>query len=92
MSIDPASLMQNAMRWAETAGRDALDMQHRLRDIRFKGEKDLVTEADVHCDKTIRAAIQAAYPDHNLLTEEEGALDKGGEFTWLVDPIDGTIN
>jgi myo-inositol-1(or 4)-monophosphatase len=81
-----------AIRAAEEAGGIARTMQHALRDIRFKGEKDVVTEADFACDAAIRKHLTAAYPGHNLITEEDAAVQHGSEYTWYVDPIDGTVN
>ncbi|MDB5049380.1 MAG: suhB [Fibrobacteres bacterium] len=81
-----------AIRASEEAGGIARSMQHALRDIRFKGEKDVVTEADLACDAAIRKSLTAAYPGHNLITEEEEAVEHGSEYTWYVDPIDGTVN
>ncbi len=81
-----------AIRAAEEAGGIARSLQHALRDIRFKGEKDVVTEADLACDAAIRKHLAAAYPAHNLITEEEAAVERGSDFTWYVDPIDGTVN
>lgn len=74
------------------AGKLALSMQSRLHEIQFKGEKDVVTEADFACDAAIRKTLSTAYPDHNLVTEEDVALEKGSEYTWFVDPVDGTVN
>ncbi|HKP96279.1 MAG TPA: inositol monophosphatase family protein [Fibrobacteria bacterium] len=81
-----------AIRAAEEAGGIARSMQHALRDIRFKGEKDVVTEADFACDAAIRKSLAAAYPGHNIVTEEDAAVEQGSEYTWYVDPIDGTVN
>jgi len=81
-----------AIKAAEEAGGMARSMQHALKDIRFKGEKDVVTEADMMCDAAIRKSLSAAYPDHNIITEEEEAVAQGSEYTWYVDPIDGTVN
>ncbi|MEO6096754.1 MAG: inositol monophosphatase family protein [Fibrobacteria bacterium] len=81
-----------AIRAAEEAGGIARTQQHSLRDIRFKGEKDVVTEADLACDAAIRKHLSSAYPSHNLVTEEAAAVEKGSDFTWFVDPIDGTVN
>jgi myo-inositol-1(or 4)-monophosphatase len=77
---------------AHAAGLHALGMQKNLADIRYKGAKDLVTEADMQCDHLIREHIVAAFSDHNLVTEELGDTEKGSAYTWYVDPIDGTIN
>ena len=81
-----------AIRAAEEAGGIARSMQYALRDIRYKGEKDVVTEADFACDAAIRKSLMAAYPAHNIITEEDEAVERGSEFTWYVDPIDGTVN
>lgn len=92
--FSPASqtYLSIALKAAQAAGKHALGMQKNLNDIRYKGAKDLVTEADMQCDHMIREQIIAAFPDHNLVTEELGDTEKGSAFTWYVDPIDGTIN
>jgi myo-inositol-1(or 4)-monophosphatase len=77
---------------AREAGLLALERRKTLGPAQAKGVKDLVTEADIECDRLIRARLAAAFPDHDLLTEEEGTLDRGSEYRWIVDPIDGTIN
>lgn len=81
-----------AIKAAEEAGGIARSLQHGLRDIRYKGEKDVVTEADFACDAAIRKSLAAAYPQHNIVTEEDAVIDRGSDFTWYVDPIDGTVN
>ncbi len=57
-----------------------------------KGEIDLVTEADLASERLIVEAIQKRYPGHTLLSEEAIREEGVGEFTWLIDPLDGTIN
>jgi myo-inositol-1(or 4)-monophosphatase len=52
----------------------------------------IVTEVDLLCDKQIQGIIKKVFPDHNLLTEESGLIDKGSDYTWIVDPLDGTSN
>src|SRR3989338_8710285 len=84
--------LKTAVAAVREAGDCALRLQKTLGPARFKGEKDLVTEADLECDRLIRGRIQADFPDHDLLTEEGGALEKGSEYRWYVDPIDGTVN
>lgn len=53
---------------------------------------DLVTEADLVSESIIIDAIQTHFPDHSVLSEESGRLDRKGEWTWIVDPLDGTRN
>lgn len=52
----------------------------------------VLTEADIAIGEFIVSKIQEAYPTHNIIDEEAGAIDKGSEFTWVVDPIEATSN
>lgn len=49
-----------------------------------------VTVIDVAVEKESREMIRAKYPDHNIVGEELGSYQRGGDVTWLLDPIDGT--
>jgi myo-inositol-1(or 4)-monophosphatase len=91
-TADLLPFLRTAVDAATEAGRLARSMQSGLRDVRLKGPKDVVTEADFACDAAIRALLTQAHPDHDIVTEEEAPLRKGGRFTWFVDPIDGTVN
>ena len=51
---------------------------------------DPVTAADRGAEAAIRQAIARRYPDHGVLGEEYGADRADAEFTWVLDPIDGT--
>lgn len=52
----------------------------------------VLTATDLAIGKQIVQKIEAAYPDHNIIDEEAGVIDKQSQFTWVVDPIDGTSN
>src|SRR3989344_3970191 len=52
----------------------------------------VLTEADLEIGKTIISLIKNTYPEHNIIDEEAGIIDNGSEFTWVIDPIDGTSN
>ena len=54
-------------------------------------DSDLVTRVDKECEALIRAAILTAFPTHAILGEEGGNVGDG-EFQWIVDPLDGTVN
>jgi len=61
--------------------------------IRTKERNDFVSEVDRHAEEEIIQIIRAAYPDHAILAEESGAREgKNAEFTWIIDPLDGTTN
>lgn len=52
----------------------------------------IVTEVDLLCDKIIKELIQTDFPEHNILTEESGLTNKNSNYTWVIDPLDGTSN
>jgi histidinol-phosphatase len=58
----------------------------------IKDDNSPVTIADYKCEEFLLKQIKAAYPGHNIYSEESGIEDKGSEFRWFIDPIDGTRN
>ena len=68
--------------------------------VHEKAPKDLVTEADIASQQAISRVLLDAFPDHHFVGEEEGldqfdreTLDSHGAVpTWIVDPLDGTVN
>jgi len=62
------------------------------RQVRYKGEVDLVTEMDERAEGIIREALLGAYPSYGMLAEEGGALPGEEDARWIVDPLDGTTN
>jgi len=92
MTPDTSVFLQAAVDAVKAAGAVALARQKTLGPAMFKGAKDVVTEADIECDRLIRETLLRQFPDHDLLTEEEGALNQGSDYCWIADPIDGTIN
>lgn len=53
---------------------------------------NLVTEVDKKSETKIIEIIKADFPEHNILSEEIGALETSSDIKWIIDPIDGTIN
>ncbi|NUS03194.1 MAG: inositol monophosphatase [Nonomuraea sp.] len=62
--------------------------------VRAKGESgDVVTDLDLASEKLLVERILTAFPSHAIVAEESGLTGTaGGEWTWLVDPLDGTNN
>jgi myo-inositol-1(or 4)-monophosphatase len=52
----------------------------------------VVTEADLASDRAILEVLGHASKPYNVISEESGYLDHGSEYTWVVDPLDGTSN
>ena len=60
--------------------------------VKYKGEIDLVTEADHASEALILKRIRSAYPDCAILSEESGASANTSSAVWIADPLDGTTN
>ena len=77
---------------AREAGALLRDFYHRGVATEYKGDVDLVTEADRASEKLIGERLKSAFPSHGIYGEEgtRSGLDK--EFRWYIDPLDGTTN
>ena len=53
---------------------------------------DIKLELDVRCQNLIERRLRKAFPEITLLGEEGEQLMTHGEYRWVVDPIDGTVN
>jgi myo-inositol-1(or 4)-monophosphatase len=54
---------------------------------------DLVTEADQKSENVILNIISSNFPNHGILAEESGKLEKSeSDYLWVIDPLDGTTN
>ena len=60
--------------------------------MEYKGDVDLVTEADRASEALIKARLSAAFPEHGIYGEEGTREGLEREFRWYVDPLDGTTN
>src|ERR1017187_3156062 len=58
----------------------------------YKGDVDLVTEADRASEALIRERLTKAFPTHGIYGEEGTRDQIEREFRWYVDPLDGTTN
>ncbi len=58
----------------------------------YKGDVDLVTEADRASEALILKRLRAAFPAHGVYGEEGTREGLDAEFRWYVDPLDGTTN
>jgi myo-inositol-1(or 4)-monophosphatase len=84
--------LEVAIAAAEAAGEVLRSGFGQEQEIEYKGEVDLVTEADEQAEQKIKEVLREAFPDHEILTEESGRLEGKGDARWIVDPLDGTTN
>ena len=81
-----------AARLALTAGEKIRGHYQKDLVISRKADLTIVTQADREAETLMRDLIRREYPAHGILGEEFGRENEGAEFTWVLDPIDGTIS
>jgi len=52
----------------------------------------VVTDADLDSERAIMDILSSGPERYNIITEESGHVDHGSDYTWIVDPLDGTSN
>ncbi len=77
---------------AREAGALLREFYHRGVRTEYKGDVDLVTEADRASETLITERLHAALPEHGVYGEEGTREALDSEFRWYVDPLDGTTN
>lgn len=80
---------------ARKAARLIMRYADRLDELKIieKQQNDFVTEVDRQAETIIVEELRKAYPSHCILGEEHGVQgDTSDEITWIIDPIDGTLN
>lgn len=86
------SVRETAVFAARAAG--ILQMIHfRKVSVRYAPDPyDVKIETDRLCEKAVIATIRDRFPDHSILAEESGRHAGTAPFTWIIDPLDGTVN
>jgi myo-inositol-1(or 4)-monophosphatase len=56
------------------------------------GKHNLVTAYDKSSEYLITSRIKKEFPKHSILAEEGGLTDLSSDVTWVIDPLDGTVN
>jgi len=77
---------------AREAGALLMGYFHRRVKVEYKGDVDLVTEADRASEALITKRIGERWPGHNIMGEEGTRSEQGSDYRWYVDPLDGTTN
>jgi len=86
-------LLKLAEEVAKSAGDFVLKQWDRPFKIYKKGERDIYTQVDIDSQKKIVEKIHNKFSDHGFLAEEPGLnFQTNRHITWIIDPIDGSIN
>ena len=81
-----------AVKAALEAGKMLKENFGRISGIKTKSDRNLVTDLDLKADEIITNIIKKAFKDDNILSEERDIPELTAEYTWIIDPIDGTHN
>ena len=60
--------------------------------VEYKGFNDLVSYVDKEAEKILVEKLRLLFPEADFITEENTAGKTGKEYSWIIDPIDGTTN
>ena len=86
--------LEVAVEAAREAGSILLAEFDRPQKIGYKGEVDLVTDADRRSEQAIVTRLRSHFPKHAIVAEEGGGYENTPalRYCWYVDPLDGTTN
>ncbi len=60
--------------------------------IKNANPSDVATAADTKSEEVIIKIIKHSFPNHNIVAEESGRENRNSDYTWVIDPIDGTTS
>lgn len=81
-----------AVEAAQKAGKILKNNFFKQSHIEGKGKHDVVTKTDRESETAIIEILKANFPEHNFVAEESGSQQDDSEYTWYIDPLDGTSN
>jgi len=89
-----AEFLDVAREAALQAGKLVLANLHGTQEVRYKGEghKNPASQIDEQAEEIIINTISSHFPEHGFISEERGAKNTASDYTWIIDPLDGTVN
>lgn len=90
MAVNP-KFKKIAIRAAKEAGEMLKKHFRKSVKISFKKDLSLLTDFDLKSEKIIIRIIKNNFSPHQIISEESGGV-LGKDFTWVIDPLDGTTN
>lgn len=90
MKVDLVKAKKTAEKAALKAGEFLIKKQAQVKVKAFKDRQDIVTNTDLDAEKIILKHLAKNFPSHNINSEERGVVDNNSQYTWVIDPLDGT--
>lgn len=88
-----AQLRRTLLECADGAGRILRRYFGRVSNPRLKeSHVSVVCDADLAAEEYVVKLIRRRFPDHRIVAEESGLTAADSEYTWVIDPLDGTSN
>ncbi len=75
---------------ALTAGKYLLENRDKFIVVKHKTKQDIATNVDLEAERIYLRELSKHFPGFNILSEEIGEIDKKSEYTFIIDPLDGT--
>lgn len=87
-----SDIKTTAIEAAKKAGQVLQELAGKEIKYEMKNPHDILAEADLETERVILETISWDFPEHSIFAEEKGEVIKDSEYTWIIDPLDGTIN
>ncbi len=92
--IDLENICSQAVETAKKAGFYIREQRKKFTQdkVKIKGRNNFVTHVDETSEKIIVEDLMKILPESGFITEEESIKTERKEYTWIIDPLDGTTN
>jgi len=77
---------------ARGAGKILMKNYGKVKFVKSKEGNSYFTNVDLESEKFIISRIRERFPNHDIVSEEAGRLNKKCDYRWFIDPLDGTHN
>lgn len=94
MNLDLNKILQQVCQTANQIGQYLMNEQAGLKrsEVQMKGARNYVSYVDMEAEKQLVSALKKVLPEAGFLVEEDTIEYEKKEYTWVIDPLDGTSN
>jgi myo-inositol-1(or 4)-monophosphatase len=92
--IDVNKRLQVGIKAARSAGDILQQYQNKIKNLKIKKNisRDVYSKVDIMSENKIFKIIKKKFKNDTVLGEESGQIYKKGNYKWIIDPLDGTVN
>jgi myo-inositol-1(or 4)-monophosphatase len=87
--LKPIDVATNAIKKAGVYVKDSF---YKEKIVKNKGKNNLVSQVDIQSEKIVIDILKSEYPDWDIISEESFPDNKSDNYSWIIDPVDGTTN